>query len=1084
MSHAIKTPKILIVDDLLTNIAILKRVLSGASAELYEARSGQKALDLCQEHDFAVVLLDVVMPEMDGFEVARRLRNNHLTRNMPILFITAYEMTSAQVIAAYDELRAVDFIQKPINERILLARVFVFLRLHIEKHAREFSIKLLAEQKLQLESEVKRRREVEEQLRLSHENITLKALDRESRLQATVENALDAIICTNERGVVVDFNPAAEKLFGYKREEVMGGDFSTLIVPANLRDRYQTRFADYVKARNQSRDAGYRTRKVDTLGVRADGKTISLEVALSSFKYEGETHVTAFFRDITDRKQFSRALLGTLEAAEDAHKELKKKRDLIAQAKAYTESIVDSMGDALIVLSMDGRIQMVNEPACLLIAASEEALLGKELFSFLSKDLLAKLGGTQKTTLCMDTIRLLQAQAGSVDGRLISEEGCQTPVLVSSSILRNSQGEEAGIILVAKDITEYTRSQEAMREKEKQLLLAEKEVNLAKDQFIAHMSHEIRTPMNAIIGLTDQALLTPLPDKARSYLEKVLRSSHFLMRIIDDILDFSKFEAGKLELERVDFSLDELLNHLIDLFSEQAFEKNIKLEITIPADCPKVLIGDSLRLEQVLMNLISNAVKFTDRGTVEVTVTVLGKRPDEVVLGFVVRDSGIGMSQEHLNKLFQPFVQVDGTTSRKYGGTGLGLAISKHLVEKMRGTIQVQSTLGKGSCFKFAAGFGWQAKEPAEGGEKTTGAVQKTDAAYLKRVADQIGGCRLLLAEDNRINQQVAQEILSHVGLIVEMADDGQQAVESVETSSYDLILMDVQMPVMDGYEATRRIRGLAQGKNLPIIAVTAHVAEADQQLCLESGMDDHIAKPIDKRQLFDVLLKWLSGKSKQRERSLPLPKEPSQAPPLPPTLKGVDLEAGLVRLMGNQALYRSLLVNFANEFAHVVPEVEASLSGENSERWQDARRLVHSVRGLAGNLGIVKVTSAASALEEAIAEEKREGWLAPLASFSASIKEVLTALSTLEEGTGWVDEGEGLDSQQLKERFAELAEAIQKKRFKAKILLAHLRPLLGAKANAPLVIKLEKTIDHFDFKEADNQLLALADALGVDWRQ
>ncbi len=342
-----------------------------------------------------------------------------------------------------------------------------------EKLTNENSIVLLAEQKRKLEEEVAKRKRVEMQLRMSHEHVTMRAIDRESRLQATMENALDAIICIDTSGCVVDFNPAAEDLFGFNQMEVLGQDISDLIVPTELREQHKIGLLSYADKIKSGQDMGGRKRMMDTLGLRADGKKINLEVAISSFSCEDGTHITAFFRDITNRKQFSHALLGTLEVAEENHKELKRQKDVISQANAYMESIVRSMGDALIVFSMAGEIQKVNEPACTLLASSERDLVGQDIYRFFSKDILSGLGSNEMI-VCMDTNKA-GYNTKKIDGSLVSSDGCKISVLISRSILHNAAGYASGVILVAKDITEYKEAEKALLEKEKQLLVVEKQ---------------------------------------------------------------------------------------------------------------------------------------------------------------------------------------------------------------------------------------------------------------------------------------------------------------------------------------------------------------------------------------------------------------------------------------------------------------------------------------------------------------------------------------------------------------------------------------------------------------------------------
>ncbi|MBF0195300.1 MAG: response regulator [Magnetococcales bacterium] len=1075
-------PKVLIVDDQQRNIVVLRRILAGTNVEILEAQTGELAIKLCGEHDFAVVLLDVIMPGMDGFEVAKELRKNVATKNLPILFITAYDMDDQHVVAAYDELEAVDFIQKPLKNKILLARVSVFLKLWAEKKAREDSIVLLAEQKKELESEVIKRKKVEEQLRISHESVTIRAIDRESRLQATMENALDAIICIDTRGFVVEFNPAAENLFGYKQTDVVGKDIAEFIVPPELREKHRLGLSRFVEKMNNSKNVSGSSRLVDTLGLRADGKRICLEVSITSFSCEDGTHLTAFFRDITDRKQFSRALFGTLEAAEDAHKELNQQKDLITQSHAYTQSIIDSMGDALIVISTKGIIERVNEPACQMLAGSERELIGQQVTKFFSRNVLDSLD-SEEVAVCLDSIRV-QNEAINSEDKLQSLDGCMVHVLISSSILYNNNKEVVGIILVAKDITEYKQAEEALLDKEKQLLIAEKKASKAKDRFLAHMSHEIRTPMNAIIGLTDQALLTEPPEITQSYLKKVMNSASFLLRIIDDILDFSKIEAGKMELEFVEFKLSSLLNNLADLFSEKIEQKNLSLQVHMPADYPDILIGDSLRLEQILMNLVANAIKFTDEGEIGLTVSVVSKGKDEVVLMFSIRDTGIGMSPEHIDSLFQPFIQEDDSTSRKYGGTGLGLTICKRLVEKMGGIIQVQSTLGLGSNFKFSAGFALQDNNKNLDNDSVAEYALQLSPEYLDEVARKIGNSKILLVEDNLINQQVTAEILGNVGLEVQIVDNGMDAISMVEQFEFDIILMDIQMPGMDGFVTTTHIRKLAHGKDVPIIAVTAHALEEDRELCLASGMNEHIPKPIDKKKLFDAIIKLIPDIERSK---VTLPSKKTKATnesSLPEFLAGIDVEVGVQRLDGNQDLFMALLVDFAHEFASVVEDVRNSLFDDEKEDIPKARRLLHSVRGMSGNLAAMELNLAASNLEKAILEDRPDDWLDMMEAFTVAFNVVMGSITSMDQYNGRLAKNEPpsdiVKLDEIEQELNELAISIRKKRFRAKKQLTTLKAKIGQQANSETLGLLESSLEKFNFTIAYEHLQAIADLLGV----
>ncbi len=416
-------------------------------------------------------------------------------------------------------------------------------------------------------------------------------------------------------------------------------------------------------------------------------------------------------------------------------------------------------------------------------------------------------------------------------------------------------GEEK-IISYLNDITIQKTMMMEIAESHRELSIARDEAEKSshiKGEFLANMSHEIRTPMNGILGLLHLLALTKMQDQQKFYVDKIIYSAESLLRIINDILDFSKIEAGKLEMERISFSLADLQEELRTLFAPKFIDKNIRGEIFSENILDTKLIGDPLRLKQVLLNLIGNAIKFTDHGRITVSIdNVTYENPQQICYHFSVEDTGIGLSEEQCSRLFEAFTQADTSTTRKYGGTGLGLAISKRIVEMMQGTIGVESTVGKGSRFYFSAVF------DLDLGTSKVEEKEKTPVPIKNKPLSKTGN--ILLVEDNEINQLIAVELISSQGHTVDVAHNGQEAVDMVSCGDYDIVFMDIQMPIMDGLTATRKIRDNEKFAKLPIIAMSAHAMTGDREISLSHGMNDHLSKPINPELLYKTIDVWLSG--------------------------------------------------------------------------------------------------------------------------------------------------------------------------------------------------------------------------------
>jgi two-component system sensor histidine kinase/response regulator len=688
---------------------------------------------------------------------------------------------------------------------------------------------------------------------------------------------------------------------------------------------------------------------------------------------------------------------------------------------------------------------------------------------------------------------------GIIEYRFRLKNGNYIWVSDDIKIILDNDGNAIEVIGSWRNITRRKESEllaEAARKRE----LVAKEASKVKSEFLANMSHEIRTPMNAIVGMAFLALKTDLTPRQHDYLSKISQAGQHLLGIINDILDFSKIEAGKLTLEKVPFSMDASMDSISNLIGEKAFEKGLELIFNISPSIPNFLIGDPLRLSQIIINYANNAVKFTEKGEVVISVKMLNNDENCVFLKFEVTDTGIGLTEEQKSLLFQSFQQADTSTTRKFGGTGLGLAISKQLANLMDGDVGVESEKGFGSTFWFTAKLGidhskskrsivradflnkhvlliddnqaaldiigdllahmsikvttatsgekglellikslnendpfdvvlvdYQMPSGMSGIEFTKNMQQmpvvklpevilitayaredvlneatRANIEYvlpkpinasilfetLLRIFNVAGdyceihpeiieknnlnlsalhGARVLLAEDNLLNQQIAFEILQDEGLIVEIANNGQEALNMAKTNHYDVVLMDMQMPVMDGLEATREIRKFYNEQQLPILAMTANASEADRKLCLEAGMDEHITKPINPDHLFQTLLNWIKPNQTSESNvnahkgSTTNTATSKEAIEEIPNIKGVNTKLGLKLAAGKQSLYIKMLKTFASDQLNAIEQLMQALAEHD---YLTAQRIAHTLKGTSGSIGAESLQNNAGEIE------------------------------------------------------------------------------------------------------------------------
>ena len=502
-----------------------------------------------------------------------------------------------------------------------------------------------------------------------------------------------------------------------------------------------------------------------------------------------------------------------------------------------------------------------------------------------------------------------------------------------------------------------------------------------KDEFLANISHELRTPLNAVIGMAGLAQGLSTDPRQRDYLDKISISGKHLNRIINDLLDLSKIAAGHMQFETIDFSLRALVQQSTSAMAHRATEKGIALLDNVDPAVPDVLLGDPLRIEQILLNLLGNAIKFTSAGRVEIRVSLQAREAGRVCLDFEVEDTGIGILPEELQHLFKPFSQADATISRKFGGTGLGLTISKRLAEMMGGGISVTSRASAGTTFRVRL---WFAQGEAV---RLPGMAASSDLLPLN-----YENARVLVADDQPLNREIVEALLGAVGITPQMTENGQEALDVLRAAgveAFDLVLMDVQMPVMDGLAATRELRRWPGFELLPIIAMTAHTMAHEKEIASEAGVNDHIGKPFDNASFYHTLARWIPGDKHQAVRAAALVPAASDTAKAPDRAQRIDFAAGLARFSGKEARYRHWLADFKATAADVPEQIRSQVAGGELEK---AGKTAHAFKGRVGMLGMTDLHAEVAALEGLLRSSSPVN--EPLASLSRSIAQVIDGLT------------------------------------------------------------------------------------------
>jgi PAS domain S-box-containing protein len=953
--------------------------------------------------------------------------------------------------------------------------------------------------------------------------------DNEELFRALFEGSSDAQVLVAYGAGFVSANQAAATLFGCASID----EFLTLS-PVSTSPEYQPngRRSDELALEHMRQTLDTGVAHFEWLHQRRDGSNLHADVMLTRVDIGGRGMMQGTIRDISERVRAEAALRATGQR--------------LAERERFIRTVTDHLPALVGYWDASLRCQFANRPYLEWLGRAEHDVIGQEAATLIGADQMAQVQPYLRD--------VLQGRRQSFSRRLQREHGPTIEALANYIPDLDELGQVRGFYMLQADVTELKRTEERLV----QALRAAEEASRVKGEFLANMSHEIRTPMNAILGLARLLEEARLGQRERGYIGHMKTAARALLGMLNDVLDFSRVDSGLLALENTPFELSEVLGSIAVLAAANAWAKGVEPVFAVDPAVPAQLVGDPMRLQQILLNLMGNAVKFTEHGEVVLSIRLLGRDGDRVRLGFAVRDTGIGITPEQQGRLFQAFSQGDSSISRKYGGTGLGLAISRRLVELKGGTLRVESEPGRGAQFSFevsyqaaaealalprlprlrvlvaddnrsacaalaesCAGLGWEvdrahggvealallrgkrrydlafldsempdldgatvleyaradqaialprcalvAAEPecerlaALGGElgieailakpfpparlhETARQLLGTPAPQPARsapVAGRLQGLRILLVEDNVINQEVAHYILAHAGAQLEIAGNGQAAVSLLaEGARFDAVLMDLQMPVMNGFEATMAIRAMGLA-TLPIVAMTANAMDEDRRRALAAGMDAHLSKPIDVDELIGTLAR-LTGKPHAPALA---PAAPPAMPALlaPPSIPGIDLKATLPRFGGSFENFAAVFRRLDSSQGGTLGEVRALLrSGER----HGAQQLVHRLRGVAANLGATDVAALALDLEGALRSADEAALALKVARLDSALQVVLQAARELDgPGHGVEPAPQGATGTLVpREELARLLELLTSNNLKAKAQFESLRPAL-----------------------------------------